>query len=352
MEYKKLGRTKLKVSVLGVGGGAFFGENKKPETIKEVLDFSFKNGVNFIETAEDYGEEKLAPALKYLENNGFINKPIIASKSFSSDKKTMGNSIKNSLHKLDIDKIEIYMMHTVDTVDSLNFRIKNGVLDALNEAKSDRLIDWIGISGHRIPTLVEAIKTNEFDVVEAPYCIGATETEKLFDCAKEHEVGVVAIRALGGGILVDRAVPRSVDFMNATNALAYAISNKSVSSVLVGMSSIEHTKENLKAVRLANITDSERKRMEEKVKAFLGEDFCRGCLACMPCDVHGWKFGIDEFLRMRAFFLKYRMINIKSDYEKMPLKADSCVECGKCELRCPYDVPIVNRLKDIHKWLG
>lgn len=352
MEYRKLGRTKLKVSVLGVGGGAFFGEDKKPETIKEILDFSFKNGINFIETAEDYGEEKLAGALKNLENNGLMNKSIIASKSFSSDKKAMENSIKNTLRKLDVDKIEIYMMHTVDTVDSLNFRIKNGVLDALNEAKSNGLIDWIGISGHRIPALAEAIKTNEFDVVEAPYCIGATETEKLFDCAKEHEVGVVAIRALGGGALVDRNVPRSVEFMNTTNALAYVISNKKVSSVLVGMSSVEHMKENLNAIRLADITDSERKRIEEKVKALLGEDFCRGCLACMPCDVHGWKFGIDEFLRMRTFFLKYRMINIKSDYGKMPLKADSCVECGKCELRCPYDVPIVNRLKDTHKLFG
>lgn len=343
MKYRKLGRTGLKVSILGIGGGAFFGDNKTVGTIREVIKFGFDNGINFVDTAEDYGELKIAASLENIRD-----KMIISTKSFSSNKKDMDTSIRNSLKKLGIDKIEIYMMHTVDTVESLNFRIKNGVLGALKKAKSKGLIDWIGVTGHRVPALIEAIKTNDIDVVEVPYCIGATAVEELFDYAKEYDVGMVAIRALGGGILVDRNEPRTAEFMNTRNALAYVLSNKNISSVLVGMSSIRHVKENLEALNHVDIPEGERKEIEKRVRNFLGEDFCRGCLACMPCDIHEWKFGIDNFLRMDVFFSKYGMNGIKDEYGGLTLKTNACTECKNCELRCPYHVPIVNKLKNLH----
>jgi predicted aldo/keto reductase-like oxidoreductase len=346
VKYRKLGRTKLKVSLLGIGGGAFFGKNKTAEQAKEVIKFGFENGINFIETAEDYDEKKIAPALEDIRE-----KVIVASKSFSSNKKDMKKSIKNSLEKLHTDRLEIYMMHTVDSIESFNFRIKNGVLDALKEAKSEGIINWIGITSHRIPTLIEAIKTNEFDVVEAPYCIGATETEKLFEYTKEYDVGVIAMRPLGGGILIDRNNPKVAEFMNVKNALAYVLSNKNVSSALVGMSSVDHVKENVEAIEFVNISESKRKKIEERVKNFLGPNFCRGCLACMPCDLHGWKFPIDQLLRMEIFYSKYNLKDVREEYKRMEVKIDACNKCGKCQLNCPYKVPIIKKLEKLNKIL-
>lgn len=347
MEYRKLGRTKIKISVLGIGGGAFYGNEKGPDLVKKIIKFGFDNGINFVETAEDYGEQKLAPALQEIKDS-----IVISSKSFSSNKSEMKKSIDNSLNKMGVEKVDIYMMHTVDTKSGLDFRLKNGVLDALKEAKSDGKIDWIGISGHRVPTLIEAIKTNEFDVVEVPHCIECVETEKLFEYTKEYDIGVITIRAFGGGILVDRNNPRLMEFMNPKNALSYVLSNKNISSVLVGMSSIEHFMENLEALKHLNISEPERREIGKKVIGFLGNNFCRGCLACMPCDVHGWKFSIDQFLRMDVFFSNYKMTGIKDEYNKMELKADKCVECGKCEVRCPYGVSIVEKLKNLHKMMS
>jgi predicted aldo/keto reductase-like oxidoreductase len=346
MRYRRLGRTGLKVSEISLGGGAFVGKEKTKEKIGEILNFAFENGINFIETAEDYGEEKIAFGIKK-----FKDEIILASKSFSSTRKEMEKSIKNSLRKLGVKKIDIYMLHTIDSVEALNFRIEYGVLDALKKAKSKGIVDWIGITGHRIQPLIEAIKTNEFDVVEVPYCIGAYESEKLFKVAKEFDVGGIAIRVFGGGILIDRNEPRKVEFMNPRNALAYVLSNKNVSTALIGVSSIDHLKEILK-IKNFKISLQEKKRIESKVKNFLGKNFCRGCLACMPCSKYGWKFPIDQFLRMEIFYSKYKMGSVKEEYKNLSLKADACTECGECEKFCPYKVPIVEKLKNLHKLLS
>ncbi|MFH8086739.1 MAG: aldo/keto reductase [Candidatus Aenigmatarchaeota archaeon] len=344
MKYRKLGRTNLKVSVLGIGGGAFFEKNKGTEQIKEVVRTGFECGINLIETAEDYGEEKIAPAIK-----GIRDEIILASKSFSSNKKDMERSIRNSLKKMHTTYIEIYMMHTVDSIESLKFRFDHGALDALKEAKQKGIVDWIGITGHRIPVLIEAVKTNEFDVVEVPYCIGAHETEKLFDYTKKYKVGVIAIRPLGGGILIDRN--KKVQFMNVRNALRYVISNPNISSALVGVSSAQHMRENIEAIKSDHISPSERRKIEKKVEEFLGKNFCRGCLACMPCKLHGWKFPIDQFLRMEVFYFKYGIKGVESEY-KEGLSVSTCKKCGECERNCPYGVNIIKKLERLAKIFG
>lgn len=348
MKYKKLGRTNLKVSVIGIGGGAFKGKEKTVEQIKNVIRFGIKNGINLIETAEDYGEEKIAPALK-----GIREKIILISKSFSPTKKDMQKSLKNSLKKLKTDKIEIYMLHTVNSVEGLNFMIKQGALDALKEAKKKGIIDYIGISGHRIPVLIEAIKTNEFDVVEVPYCIGAYETEKLFEIAKEYEVGIIAIRVFGGGILLNLNKNfKKAKFMNPENALAYVLSNKNVSSALIGVSSVEHLEEDLNTLKKINLPSVNRKKIEKMVENFLGKNFCRGCLACMPCEKYGWGFPIDQLMRMWVFYFKYRLRGVINEYKDFSFKITHCMKCRKCEENCPYKVPIIRRIGELDKALG
>jgi predicted aldo/keto reductase-like oxidoreductase len=263
----------------------------------------------------------------------------------------MWKALTNSLEKLGTDHLEIYMMHTVTTLDGFSFRVRNGALEALKEARREGVIDFIGISSHRISLVMQILETNDFDVVEIPYGIGQTESEKLFELTREKGVGVIAIRTLGGGILVDRLRGKAWSFMNPRNALGYVLSNPNISTALVGMSSIKHVKENIDAVNSRFPSVREKKDLERKVEEFLGVNFCRGCKACMPCDVHGWKFGIDDFFRMEIFYSKYGMKSVLCDYGRLSLKTDICTGCGECEARCPYRVPIVQKLKQIHQLL-
>ncbi|MDI6826353.1 MAG: aldo/keto reductase [Candidatus Aenigmarchaeota archaeon] len=349
MEYRRLGRTNLKVSVIGVGGGAFMGPNKTPDLVKKVISFAVKKGVNFIETGEDYDESKVGLALKEVRK-----KIILASKSTAYEKKRMEVSLENSFKKLGTDHIDIYMLQTVTTVDGLKLRIENGVLDVLKKAKEEGSIDFIGLTGHRIPTLIEAIKLDEFDVVEAPYCIGQYETEMLFEFTEKYDVGVIAITPFAGGILVDRdKKTKAAGFMNSKNALGYVLSNTAVSMALVGMSSVEHAKENIEAIESGkDFSEADREKILKNTEDFLGLNFCRSCKACMPCDVHGWKFNIDNFLRFEAFYSKYGYKQFAKEYFNLDQKADACTGCGKCEPRCPYGIPIREMLKKTHKLLS
>jgi len=343
MEYRKLGRTKLRVSVLGIGGGAFFGKDKKLERIKEVISICVKNGVNFIDTAEDYDEKKIGLSIR-----DFRKKLILSTKSFSSTKREMIRSIKNSLRKLQTDYIDIYMMQTVDTIESLNFRIKNGVLDVLKKAKKEGIIGWIGISGHRVQTIIEAIKTNEFDVVEVPYTVAAYETEKIFEIAKEYDVGIIAMRPFGGGILIDRSNKNEI--MSSKNILSYVLSNRNISTAIVGMSIPQHAAENIKNAKYSKLSRKKRMNIEKEVIKFLGKNFCRGCLACMPCDIHGWKLPIDQIMRIYVYYFKYGIKSSLEDYKSFIHLTRECLFCKKlCEKRCPYNVPIVSNIKKLNK---
>ncbi len=349
MEYRKLGRTGLNVSVIGLGGGAFYNPKINSESVSKIIPFCVSNGINFIDTAENYDETKLTNGLK--ENR---DKIILNSKSTSSDKETMEESIKNSLKKLNINFIDIYQMQTLMEKEDLKNRIKNGALDAIKEAKQEGKIKFTGFSSHRVPTIIEAIKTNEFDVVEMPYGIGHYESEKAIEVARKYNVGVIAINVLGGGMLIDRnKLSNNGSFMTTKNAMQYVLSNENISTALIGMSSIEHVKENLDAINNIKIlSDEERDGIQKKTYNFLGNEFCRSCKACMPCDNHGWKFSIDNFLRFQTFYSKYNYKIFINEYQKLPIKADQCKQCGKCEVRCPYGVKIIEELRKTHEKLN
>jgi len=343
MKYRKLGRTKLETSIIGMGGGAFAGKEKTSELAYNVIKTSVEKGINLLETAEDYGEEKLSSAVKEMRNT-----IILVSKSFSSTKDEMEKSIEKSLKKLHTDSIDIYMMHTVDSIDSLNFRIRNGALEALKEARKDGKINWIGITTHNISTAIEAIKTNEFDVIEVPYCIGAYETEKVFEYTKKYNIGVIAMRPLGGGILVDRSKNNKI--MNMKNALEYVLSNKNISCALVGMSSVEHVKENTMIVDSLQFSKIKRNKIEKEVERLLGKNFCRGCLACMPLEKYGWSFPIDQFMRMETYYSIYKDKNVIYEIGKFRELLQDFIRDKKIhkKINCPYKVPVVEKIKKLY----
>jgi predicted aldo/keto reductase-like oxidoreductase len=345
LKYRKLGSTNLKVSVVGIGGGAFAGPDKNIETVKKIVRYCTAKGVNLIETAEDYDESKLATALNHI-----TKKVVLISKSFAATEKDMKKALTNSLKKLKVNYIDIYMLHTVTTVEGFNYREKMGALKALEKARKDGIIGFIGITSHSINVVHEILKKYEFDVVEIPYCIGMSDTDELIESLANSGVGIIGILPLGGGILVDRLKGKAYKLMNAENALKFVLSNENIATTLVGMSTLSHAKENIEIINSGiSLSSKKRKELETKVKKFLGEKFCRGCKACMPCDIYGWKFGIDTILRMETFYFKYGMKSVLNDYANLKLKANVCTKCGGCELRCPYKVPIMNKLAKFHQ---
>ena len=172
-----------------------------------------------------------------------------------------------------------------------------------------------------------------------PYNIVETHGEELIQKCKDKNIGFIAMKPLAGGAIED-----------ATLALRFICSNDAVSVVIPGMFDLKEIEQNLKACEdTAEISEEEMESIK-KVQEELGSNFCRRCNYCAPCSV-----GIDipgVFL-MQGYLDRYGLEEwAKGRYASMKVKASACVECGACEPRCPYNLPIRKMLKDAAEKFG
>ena len=85
----------------------------------------------------------------------------------------------------------------------------------------------------------------------------------------------------------------------------------------------------------------------EAIRRELGSSFCRRCGYCAPCTVG---INIPSLFTLVNYLRKYDLSGwAKSRYDATAVRADACVECGLCESRCPYQLPIREMLKAAHK---
>ena len=332
MQKRRLGRTDLMVSVVGFGG-LILPRISREEAVR-VVNHALDLGVNFIDTAKGYGdsEEKIGVAIA-----GRRDDCIITSKSLADDKDKLLEDIDIGLEHLKTDRIDLYQLHNVSSEERLEKALAaGGLLDGLKEAQAAGKIGFTAFSGHKRDTLIEAIKTDGFDVVQMPANVVDRDTwTDVLPLAVERDMGIISMKPLAGGALTDL----SSEMISL--AIRYAV-QQDVSTVVVGMKSIDEVEQNVKAGTDRHLSETERKKLVKAVDS-LSKTFCRQCEYCLPCeqgldiptifilDKHYTRFGARESARER--------------YAKLPVKVDDCIECGTCESRCPYELPIMEMLK-------
>ncbi|MBQ6812464.1 MAG: 4Fe-4S dicluster domain-containing protein, partial [Agathobacter sp.] len=101
---------------------------------------------------------------------------------------------------------------------------------------------------------------------------------------------------------------------------------------------------NLKAVNdTTPLNDAELNKITE-IRQALGTNFCRRCNYCQPCSVG---INISGVFLFQGYLDRYGLEEwARGRYETLPTKASDCIDCGACEPRCPYNLPIRQMLKD------
>lgn len=332
MNYKELGSTKLKVSVVGFGGIPIQRIDKNEA--KNIMLKAEKEGVNFIDTARGYSvsEEYIGDALE-----GRRDKWIIATKSMSRDKESMTNDVKTSLRNLKTDYIDIYQFHNVKTIEEYNKILsEDGAYSALQQFKAEGKIGHIGITSHSVDTLKIAIESGKFETVMYPYNIVENQAEELFKRANELNMGVIAMKPMAGGALREGKL-----------ALKYILQNDSITCAIPGMATAEEVEENCKVGCTKSTLTEEELAKTKEIAAELGTKFCRRCGYCAPCPK-----GIDipNVFMFQGYKERYNLAEwAESRYATLKATAKDCVECGTCEKRCPYELPIREMLKKARK---
>ena len=334
MEYVTLGKTGLRVSRMGLGGIPI--QKIDAEGTKTLLHKLADRGVNYIDTARGYtvSEEYLGYALE-----GIRDRFIIATKSMARTKEAMAEDIEKSLHNLRTDHIELYQVHNPSMEQLDQVQAAGGALEALQEARAAGKIEHIGLTAHSVEVFARALELDWVETIMFPYNIVESQGEELISKCEEKNIGFIDMKPLAGGAIE-----------NGTLALRYVCSNKNVTIVIPGMAEEKEIEENIKAC----LDDSplSEKELEEvqTVRNQLGTNFCRRCNYCAPCSV-----GIDisgVFL-FAGYLNRYGLGDwARNRYSSLAVKASACIECGKCEIRCPYHLPIREMLKECAQQFG
>ena len=334
MEYRILGKSGMRVSELGLGGIPI--QRIDANGTRVLIEKMVENGINYIDTARGYSvsEEYLGEALA-----GLRDKFILATKSMSRTKEAMAKDIDISLNNLQTDYIDLYQVHNPTIAQLEQVVAEGGALEALLEAKAAGKIGHIGLTAHSAEVFEKGLELDWVETVMFPYNIVETHGDALIQKCSEKNVGFIAMKPLAGGAIDD-----------ATLALRFISANKNVSVVIPGMAEISELEQNLAAVNdKSPFTDVELAKFEA-IRKDLGTQFCRRCGYCAPCSVG---IVIPNMFVFEGYLERYGLANWAKDrYKALAKTASDCIECGICETRCPYNLPIREMLKKVANVFG
>lgn len=242
MEYRKLGKTGLRISKLGFGGIPIrdVSDDQAVSVVNRALDL----GVNFIHTSVTYGDStrKIRKVLEERRGECILAVKIGGGRT----RRHADERLQETFEALGVDHIDVAEL-PINAEDLPKAMAHGGAYEAFVEAREAGVIDHIGITGHDVEFLADAIKTGAFDNVIAPINYVANKAEEtLLPFAREMSLGIIAMKVLGVG-----GIPE------VEKALRY-IWTRDVDTAIIGMSTIEEVEMNVEiAENTEPLTDDE-----------------------------------------------------------------------------------------------
>lgn len=383
MQYRTLGKTGIKASILGFGAMRLplLDENPEHIDIKETTDmieYAVNKGINIIDTAYLYHtHDRSHPGvsetvLGNILSAGFYDKIYISTKMPSweiTSWKYFDKTLDNQLERLKTDSIDLFHIHSIK--DSFYEQIKNnGLYEFIDRALNDGRIKHACFSTHGSYELLEEILSDydkwECVLTQLNY-LDENENTGLKGIKKLNKlnIGTMIMEPLRGGQLAVELPQTVQDIINKTQknytpiewAFNYLYDKKEVNCVLSGMNSLEQVKQNIKITEKSsiNMLDKEDKQVYPQLRNEydkLKNIECTGCNYCMPCP-HG--------VNIPKCFKEYNMI--KNSHKKLnsiqykfhlhhDRQAHNCIQCGICIKSCPQHINIPEKLKEVKEYFG
>jgi aryl-alcohol dehydrogenase-like predicted oxidoreductase len=242
-----LGRTGVKVSRLGIGCAYFQRKHVTPDEVTATLRRALELGVNYLDTAPNYGNEetgfaetKMGPGIRELRDRFFL-----VTKTEEPTYEGTWKLLRQSLKRLQTDRIDLVHLHNFGDEKiwgdrSLVFGDK-GAMGALREAKKQGVIRFIGATGHLGPTRFhEALDSGEIDVLMNAVNFVVQHTydfeHKVWSRARSQNLGLVAMKVLGGAVRQEGGF--KVDEKYYEKAIRYALSIPGIAVAVIGLENI------------------------------------------------------------------------------------------------------------------
>lgn len=298
MKYRRLGRTGIEVSEIVIGGGWVGGIMIDPDddTKREALRLAIDAGINWIDTANDYGQGKSEEALgRLLPEIPEDRRPRLSTKvrldleSGESLESQVERRLHQSLERLGVPWVPLYQLHNrigpARDGQAMSVADVLGVADLFQRHRERGLIGHLGITAlGAAPAIREVIASGRFDTAQVYYNMinpsaalaadapwDGPDFRGIMDACAAHDVGVMNIRVLAAGVLATdtrhgREVPVMPEFdlaeeerraravlaalgeghgTRAQAALRFALAEPRISCIVLGLATLDHLREAL-----------------------------------------------------------------------------------------------------------
>lgn len=259
-----LGKTGVSVPLIGYGTAPIGKKEVARDYALRCLNRAIDLGITYLDTSPDYGSEPhVGEVMKTRRKEVFL-----ATKVNKRSKAGVLDELKQSLEKLQTDHVDLIQVHAVNAKADLEQALAlDGAVAALEEARSEGLVRFIGITGHARPEILSfALTQYAFDTVlvatgMADRLVTGPETF-LLPRAKEQNVGVIAMKVLGHGT-----------FKNINLALRYSLGLDGVTLAIVGMDNVEQMEQIVAiAADFRPLAEEEEARLIEEVRPLVEKD--------------------------------------------------------------------------------
>lgn len=380
MRYRELGKTGLRVSEIGLG--AEWLERHNEEEVQAVIDRCEGCGINILDCwmSNPQVRSSIGKALKGRREKWIIQGHFGSTWQEgqyvrSRDLAKVEEAFRDLLTRLQTDYIDLGMIHFVDSEAEFRQVMEGEFLAYVKEQKERGVIRHIGMSTHnpqvaKLAALSGEIEMLLFSVNPAFDLLPPSEDlndyfaesyqeglggidpqrEELYKLCEQRGVGLTVMKGYAGGRLFDAKTSPFGVALTPVQCIHYALTRPAVASILVGYDTPEHVDA---AVAYETAAEEERDYASVLAKAphhaYGGQ--CTYCGHCAPCPA-----GIDIAMVNKLYDLASMQeevpATVRAHYQALSATAADCIACGGCETRCPFGVPVVERMEKAKKLFG
>lgn len=367
-------RSGLKVYPVSIGAMRLPEIERAVPLLRQAIDA----GMIYIDTSRGYSDSelKLAGALK----DGYREKVILSTKwspwviEVEPNNDTSADytyrRIIECMGRLEVEYLDFYQIWSINDEELYRQATrKGGMLDGIFRAMKEGLVRHTGFTTHDRPENVGRY------IDEADWCEAMLFSYNMFDTtyreviAKAHEKGIATIvmNPIGGGIFTKNSPPIDKAIKNALGdtdpveaAHRWLKSDENVDTILCGIERPSDITSTLTNYSKEPLTAQQKKRLEKEFAEFSSRNtgFCVGCKYCLPCPAN---INIPPFMQAVYFeevikvdgrardMYNWQLADINASKSADP---GDCIECGRCEQKCPQKIKIIEMLRILKNKFG
>lgn len=381
MEYRELGRTGIKVSVIALGCEGFVAN--EGALTEQLLNAAEQGGINCIDLYAPQPEmrSRLGKWLRGRRGKFVLQAHLCTVWQEGQYKRTreigeVKASFEDLLTRLATDYIDIGMIHYVDSLEDWEAVAGGPVMAYAREMQAQGKIRYIGLSSHNPAAAMQAVQSGLIDVLmfsvnpcydlqpanEDCYALWDgknydrqlvnmdPEREALYETCSRLGVAITVMKAFGGGDLLDEELSPAGKALTVNQCLHYALTRPGVAAVMSGAHTVDDLEKCLEYTTAADV-EKDYAAAFAALPKISWEGHCMYCGHCAPCPQGIDVAAVTKFLNLTKAQNSVPE-TVREHYAALRHHAGECVKCGACEKRCPFKVTVIQNMQEAVKVFG